>query len=578
MAPFDCRSISYRYILTKAANLTASGPWEGSTVIHRESMSGSDRRGWRSIVALLCVILWWGCGEAPPEPLNDGDTLARVGDDQVTVADYHGYLGRLPEEARNEVQKERLLQAIVDEKLILAECRRLGLDQSPEFRELVQNQTKRLSLAELYRREGIVRGQPTEAELAQMFAASPYSKRVRFSLLMVKDADKLPPLMAQLQAGADFEELSMEHSQDHRILMRHADMGYHRWGETMPSHEALTQKAFTMEPGQLAGPLAVADGHFLLKVTDVHPVSLEQERETINRAWRQRHLARQLAVYCDTLMARFEVTFEADGLAVLHTILSADDGQAPDRAALRQIVVHLTEGELSVEACLRLLGQSQVAPGALDDLRRLLENRLSREVLMLQEIGRLDLVNSAEVKSGLVEARRKAMLDLIRRRIESEVAPPSLSLVQLHFDANQEDYREVGQVTLRRLTIADREAGERVIAQIESGVDTAAIYGSFVQVTYPIPSGEGELARALRADPGPVRGPFAEENGFVVLQILQQRASRIPDFAEVQEAVTRDLLAQERSEVFDRYVAQLRVDNADTIEIHADRVQRLGDV
>ncbi len=531
--------------------------------------------GWRRALALMSVTLC-ACGESAPVPLNDSDVLASVGDDQVTLADYRRYLSRLPDQARNEIQAERLLQAIIDEKLILAECRRLGLDKSAQYRELVQNETRRLSLAELYRRESIVAREPSETELAQMFATSPYSKRVRFSLLMVRDPEKLPPLMAQLKAGADFEELSMEHSQDPRILMRHADMGYHRWGETMPSHEALTRKAFTMAPGQLAGPLAVADGHFLLRVTDVHPVSLELERETISRVWRQRHLARQLAVYCDTLMVRFEGSFDESGLAALRRVLPATGHPVSDPQVLDQVVLSLSTGQLSVEACLRFLGEDGDLVDSQETLRRLLTHRVCREVLMLQEIGRLDLVNSAEVKSGLVEVRRKAMLTLIRGRIEGEVAAPSLNLVRLHFEENQEDYREVGQVTLRRLTVADRAAGERVIEQIDSEIDTTAIYDNFVQVTYPLPTGEGELARALQAGPGRARGPFAEETGFVILQVLEQRESRIPDFAEVQESVTRDLLAQEQSEVFDRYLQKLRADNAEMVEIHLDHVERLG--
>lgn len=459
-------------------------------------------RRWRRTAGLM-LVLGIACSEPrPQDPLTDDDVLARVGDDEVTVADYRSHFDRLPDRARIEVQPRRVLQAIIDEKLILAECRRLGLDKGVEYRRLVQQQTRLLSLAELYRREGIVRAEATEAELEALFASTPYNRRVRFLLLMVRDPDKLPPLMAQLEAGADFEELSMAHSQDNRILMRHADMGYHRWGETMPSHEALTQKAFTMEPGQVSGPLAVADGYFLLKVTDVRPVSLEQERETIERLWDQQHLARQLAVYADSLMARYEVTFEAAGLAGLWRAMARTEDGSP-RGTGEQIVVRLSDGELTHQACLRMLTATGDPPDTPAGLRRLLEQRIFREVLMLQEIGRLDLVNSAEVKSGLVEARRKALLGLIRRRIEDEVPAPSLNLVRLHYDTNREDYREPGQDTLE---------------------------------------------------------------------------SRIPDFTEVQETVTRDLLAQERSEVFERYLEQLRAANAESVEIHTQRVQRLGHV
>ena len=465
------------------------------------SVAGSG--GLRQAAGLLLVILGGACSEfQSPDPLVDAEVLARVGDDVVTVADYRSHFDRLPDQARSEVQAHRVLQAIIDEKLILAECRRLGLDKSVEYRQLVQQQTRQLALAELYRREGIVRGQATAAELEAFFASTPYSRRVRFLLLMVRDADKIPALMAQLEAGADFEALSMAHSQDNRILLRHADMGYHRWGETMPSHEALTQKAFTMEPGQVAGPLAVADGFFILKVTDVRPVSLEQERETIVHLWDKQHLSRQLTVFADTLMARYEVTFDETGLAGLWSVV-ADTGEGGPPAVGEQVVARLREGDLTVEACLRLLTTTSDLPGTPERLRQVLEQRILREILMPQEIGRLDLVNSAEVKSGLVESRRRAQLGLIRRRIESEVPVPSLNFVRLHFDANREDYRE--------------------------------------------PAQEG-------------------------------RESRIPDFSEIQETVTRDLLAQERSEVFERYLEQLRATNAEAVEIYTQQVLLLGHV
>ena len=521
-------------------------------------------------------LLWVACGEPPLPPLTDTDILARVGDEEVTVADFQGYLDRLPEQARSQVQTNRLLQAIVDEKLIVAECRRLGLDKSADYRELIQLQTRRLSLAELYRREGIVRGEPTDEDLEKFFASGPYSKRVRFSLLMVKDPQALVPLMDKLRAGADFEKLSMEHSQDPRILMRQADMGYHRWGETMPSHEALTQIAFTMEPGQLAGPLAVADGHFLLKVTDVHPVSLDQERETVQQLWQQRNLARQLSVYCDSLLVRFSVEFEDVGLEALWSAMQP--AGVADGAGRGQVVARLSEGELSLEACLRMLTAAGDAPTDRESLRRLLQHRICREVLMLQEIGRLDLVNSVEVKRGLAEARRKAMLDLIRRRIESDVAPPSLNLVRLHFDANRQDYRESGQVNVRRLSVPDRAAGEAVIAQIESATDTTALFDRFAQLTYPMQTGDSEISQALQGEPASIQGPIPEGTGFVVLQILERRESRVPDFTEVQERATRDLLAQERSEVFERYLEELRLANAENVEIHLDRVEQLGRV
>ena len=62
------------------------------------------------------------------------------------------------------------------------------------------------------------------------------------------------------------------------------------------------------------------------------------------------------------------------------------------------------------------------------------------------------------------------------------------------------------------------------------------------------------------------------ERGWVDLEVLPTDATR--DVAEVR----RDLLAQERSEVFERYLEQLRAANAEAVEIYTQRVLLLGHV
>jgi len=121
-------SLTFGDIDTVAANFR-----EGRLVIFQDaSVAGSG--GLRQAAGLLLVILGGACSEfQSPDPLVDAEVLARVGDDVVTVADYRSHFDRLPDQARSEVQAHRVLQAIIDEKLILAECHRLGLDKSVEI-------------------------------------------------------------------------------------------------------------------------------------------------------------------------------------------------------------------------------------------------------------------------------------------------------------------------------------------------------------------------------------------------------------------------------------------------------------
>ena len=183
--------------------------------------------------------------------------LVEVGQAAIRVADYRQYIARVSPELRAEYGAEQLLEAIVEQTLLVQEAERRGLGESAEFLQWQAQVKARLVQRALYERAGIAQPEVAEQELRAYFQRSPYNRRVRFSLLMVRDQEQLPGILAALAEGADFEELSLQHSQDSRILERRADMGYHRWGDTMASHAALTERAFSMQVGEISEPMQV---------------------------------------------------------------------------------------------------------------------------------------------------------------------------------------------------------------------------------------------------------------------------------------------------------------------------------
>ena len=264
----------------------------------------------------LCVALVGlsGCAEDGPAVTAEDAVLVEIGQTAIRVADYRQFIARVAPEFRAEYGAEKLLEAIVEQTLLVQEAERRGLSESAEFVQWQAQAQARLVQQALYERAGIVQPEVAEEELRAYFQRSPYNRRVRFSLLMVREQEQLPEILAALAEGADFEELSMGHSQDSRILERQADMGYHRWGDTMASHAALTERAFSMQVGEVSEPMQVADGYFIIKLTDMHPVSFEQEQETIQRLVMREKLGRQLLAYYDTLHVRYNVRYEPDGL------------------------------------------------------------------------------------------------------------------------------------------------------------------------------------------------------------------------------------------------------------------------
>ena len=300
------------------------------------------------------------------------------------------------------------------------------------------------------------------------FQSSPLRQRVRFSALMVEDPGQIPQILAELEKGGDFEALSMQYSRDSRILDRNADMGFHRWGTTMPAYRPVADLAFATPVGEIGGPLRAAGGYFLVKVTEVKPVDFEVEREAVERLMIQERLSGPLEKYFDELRREYDLRIDEAGLAVLAAEFvdpssSGNQGHgshrggkkegggeetamaAPDTTGGPAAAVTFRGGRLSVAQCRALLGESgKRAYPTIAALRNHLVQVVSREALALHEILRMKLLAVPEVKDGVARARRTLLVRHMREQLMSEAAPADENKEKLYFAIHRERYLRSG--------------------------------------------------------------------------------------------------------------------------------------
>jgi parvulin-like peptidyl-prolyl isomerase len=466
---------------------------------------------------------------------------------------------------------EQFLQAMVEEELLVQEADRRGLGREPAFLRAMGVEEGQLVQRVLYERAGIVQPTVGEDELRAYFQQSPYNRQVRFSLLMVRDEGQMAGIVAELEQGADFEALSMQRSQDPRILERGADMGYHRWGDTMASHAALTEQAFTMEPGQLAGPLKVADGYFLIKLTDVHPVSFEQERETVERLLLREKLGRQLLAYYDTLHLQYRVRYERAGLETLAQSLGPD-GPAGGRGT---VVASHSDGAMTLGQALELM--KVLKPGQVvgeEALRR----EVGRQVLVPLEAARLGLGADSALRRELERSRRTQVVRRLQEQLQTQAPAPNPNALSLFYEEHKLRYEVPTQVDVRRLLADSEAAGRDIVERYRAGRDTVALMDRFVNVTYGSGalSGNNPVSRALSEAEGTMHGPFATDNGYIVLQVLRRREARLPPLAEVRERVEADWMALQIQTAVKGLAADLHQRRADQIRFSPDAAARLA--
>jgi peptidyl-prolyl cis-trans isomerase C len=264
-----------------------------------EPISQDDRMAARgpfrtAVMAFALALSLAACDRAGGEggPPERGDqAVARVDGRTIWASDVkreaiaQGLIGEGEPLDRSSDLFRRMMDEVIDQKLLAAEARRRKLDKDPAAqRRLTAAQDRVLGdmlvesqVADAVN-EGAIRGLYEEQQkLARR------SVEIRARQIVLATAAEAEQVKKLLGSGAAFEALAMERSRDAATRFNGGDLGYFTT-DVMP--EAYEQALNGARAGQLVGPVAVQGGFALVKVEDVReeqPISLEAARPQIVR-------------------------------------------------------------------------------------------------------------------------------------------------------------------------------------------------------------------------------------------------------------------------------------------------------
>ena len=98
--------------------------------------------------------------------------------------------------------------------------------------------------------------------------------------ILVAAEDEARDLMAQLNAGADFETLAMTHSLDESSRAEGGDRGFVPLGTSILPPE-LEEVVSDLAAGEIAGPIASSYGYYIIQVVEI------QEARALSAEMRQ---------------------------------------------------------------------------------------------------------------------------------------------------------------------------------------------------------------------------------------------------------------------------------------------------
>lgn len=201
---------------------------------------------------------------------QDDAVVATINGDQVTesdlaiaIADLEQQFAQLPEDQR----RAAALAAIIEIRLMSKAAEDKGFGDDADFKRRMELLRQRALHSSYIEKEiaSSVTDEAVRARYDKEVAATPPTSEVRARHILVATEEEAKAIIAELDAGGDFEAIAKEKSSD-GAAAQGGDLGYFGPGRMVPEFE---KAAFALEVGQYTKePVQSQFGFHVIKVED----------------------------------------------------------------------------------------------------------------------------------------------------------------------------------------------------------------------------------------------------------------------------------------------------------------------
>jgi len=233
----------------------------------------------RPLVSLAALLTLAGCNA--PEAVESVDRELPVPDNAVAQVDETVIFNTAVQREAlaqglirdgeglefSDPEYERIIEELVDQRLLAIEARRRGLQSTPEARRRLAAAEERILGNILLETE--IAAQVTEEAAQRLYSeqtelARP-GEQIRARHILVDTREAADAIIGLTVDGRDFAELAVQYSTDIATRVQGGDLGYFSREGVLPEIAAL---AFSSEEGQLVGPVETASGWHVLYIVD----------------------------------------------------------------------------------------------------------------------------------------------------------------------------------------------------------------------------------------------------------------------------------------------------------------------
>jgi parvulin-like peptidyl-prolyl isomerase len=514
--------------------------------------------------------------------------VANVGEEKITWSEFkEGYL-QSPQFRRfkeDSAAKHDYLNTLIQEKLMIKEALRQGLDQSETIKEEVEKTEGSLMLRDLYEQE-IVNAVITDSETREFYNRSGEEVRARHILIKAPSSAspdareqaraKIDSLHALATGGGDFAQLAEENSEDPGSAAKGGDLGFFGWGKMVGEFQ---QAAFSLKTGQISDVIETQYGYHIIKVEekrDVERQSYEEMKSQLRnqlQGQKKGELQAKAEAYVEDLKVKNNLVLNEENLNLLSqkktqgnaTLESLTD---EEKSA---VLVSYKGGEMTMADYLEweTTIPEKVRARATDikGLTRQIEGKLINEFLVAKAKA-LGLNKKDTVVQQVRKRRDDLMVKELNTSIENSVKITEED-VQSYFEQHKDEYVLPEQVNIREIMVKDKALAENLLGRMKRGANIASLAEEHSERSWAAKKG-GEFGfftenqygplgtEAFKLKVGEFGGPIKVQGGYSVFKVIDRQKPRPQTYDEARPVIERKLELERKEAAFEDFVASLR--------------------
>ncbi|AJH60461.1 Foldase protein prsA 2 [Bacillus cereus 95/8201] len=216
------------------------------------------------ITALISILMLAACGQK-----NSSATVATATDSTITKSDFEK---QLKDRYGKDMLYEMIAQDVITKKYKVSdddvdkEVQKAKSQYGDQFKNVLKNNgLKDEADFKNQIKFKLSMNKAIKQSVTEKDVKDHYKPEIKASHILVSDENEAKEIKKKLDAGASFEELAKQESQDLLSKEKGGDLGYFNSGRMAPEFETA---AYKLKIGQISNPVKSPNGYHIIKLTD----------------------------------------------------------------------------------------------------------------------------------------------------------------------------------------------------------------------------------------------------------------------------------------------------------------------